>query len=314
MKKFLFKLGLFVTVTLLVLLSLPLLDGNAATSSEFMAAMSDKHKRLASIDRPKLILAGGSNLIFGVDSETLGKKLNVPVVNLGLRAHLGLDFILNELRDVADKNDVVLLSMEYFMDTKGDEDLHRLASYYNPQALAYYTPKSNSVFKQFFEYRHMLYKKLISDWITKGGPAYNRNDFNRFGDGVKHLTMKAPSVLGSRYIIDSNKENEIKVLNDFYRFAQEKGITVLFTYSPYARSEYTLNQKELILLHEKFKDRMHIKMLGKPGDLVYPDSLFFDNVYHLTKSGRDIHTKKLVQMLSGETKTTGVNVRLVPAE
>lgn len=283
-----------------LILALPILDGKKEATTEFMAAMQDKHERIEAIHTPKLILAGGSNLIFGVDSRQLEKELKIPVANLGLRAHLGLNFILNELRDVVKKGDVILLSIEYFMDVKGDENLHRLASYYNPRALEYYEPEYNSSFRRFFEYRHMLYKKLLADYMTKGGPTYTRNDFNSYGDGVKHLEMDPPGILGSRYVIKSDKEKEIKALNDFQKFASSKGITVLFTYSPYARSEFDANKKELSKLHGKFKKQMKIKMLSELEEFTYDEEFFFDNVYHLTKEGRAIHTGRLLNKLSKE--------------
>ncbi|MEM7486575.1 MAG: hypothetical protein AAF348_15310 [Bacteroidota bacterium] len=307
MKKFIVRVGLFFAMVFTIILALPVLDGKKESTTEFMAAMSDKHERIDGINGHKLILAGGSNLIFGVHSEKLEKELKIPVANLGLRAHLGLNFILNELKDVAKEGDIVLLSIEYFMDVEGDENLHRLVSYYNPQALAYFEPKYKSTFRQFFEYRHMLYKKLLTDYMTKGGPAYTRNDFNQYGDGIKHLEMKPPGVLGSRYVIKANKEEEIKALNDFQKFAVAKGISVLFTYSPYAITEFATNENELKELDSKFKERMRIKMISELDDFTYDEEFFFDNVYHLTKEGREMHTEQLINKLSREIKKDELN-------
>ncbi|HPG73671.1 MAG TPA: hypothetical protein PLM49_05215, partial [Bacteroidales bacterium] len=64
-----------------------------------MAAIIDKHKRIDSIKSPKIIFAGGSNLPFGIDSKMIQDSLHTPVVNLGLHAGLGLDFMLNELQN-----------------------------------------------------------------------------------------------------------------------------------------------------------------------------------------------------------------------
>ncbi|MFS4448968.1 hypothetical protein [Maribacter sp. 2307UL18-2] len=300
MRRFIVKVGLFFAMVFTIALALPVLDGKKESTNEFMAAMIDKHQRIDEISAPKLILAGGSNLIFGVDSEKLEKALKIPVANLGLRAHLGLNFILNELRDVAKKGDVVLLSVEYFMDVKGDENLHRLASYYNSRALEYYEPKNRSTFRRFFAYRHMLYKKLVSEYMTQGAAAYTRNDFNKYGDGIKHLEMSSPGVLGSRYVIKANKEKEIKALNNFQKFATSKGIKVLFTYSPYASTEFIINERELKQLHIEFKEQMQIKMISELEDFTYREELFFDNVYHLTKEGRELHTAQLIHKLVHE--------------
>ena len=63
-----------------------------------MAAIIDKHAHADSIKAGKIILAGGSNLAFGIDSKQLEETLGMPVVNLGLHAGLGLHFILEELK------------------------------------------------------------------------------------------------------------------------------------------------------------------------------------------------------------------------
>jgi len=39
-------------------------------------------------------------------------------------------------------------------------------------------------------------------------------------------------------------------------------------------------------------------ILGKPQDHVYPDSLFFDTVYHLNKKGREVWNQDLAVLLA----------------
>ena len=55
----------------------------------YQASLIDKVERLTSIDEPKIILVGHSNLSFGIKSEMLEEALGMPVVNLGLHGGLG---------------------------------------------------------------------------------------------------------------------------------------------------------------------------------------------------------------------------------
>lgn len=67
-------------------------------SNDYMEAIIDKHRRVREIKRPKIILCGGLNLAFGINSQEIQNEFAVPVVNLGLHAGLGLQFTLNELK------------------------------------------------------------------------------------------------------------------------------------------------------------------------------------------------------------------------
>ncbi len=92
---------------MLILLSLP--------PNNLHATVLDKERLLKEAPSPRLVLVGGSGLAFGIDSPTLEQELGgeYSVVNMGLHAGLGLDFMLNEALDGLREGDVVVLSPEY---------------------------------------------------------------------------------------------------------------------------------------------------------------------------------------------------------
>src|SRR5690606_17377891 len=92
--------GLLVAILLLV-----------PDSNDYAKASVDKHARLAAPGSAKLVLVGGSNLAFGVDSAELERELKgFRVVNMGMNAYLGLRFMLSEVMEDLEKGDVVVLS------------------------------------------------------------------------------------------------------------------------------------------------------------------------------------------------------------
>src|ERR1700739_1843921 len=114
MKIFIYKAGLFVLIVLSVFFFIasrynPPVD----LRNDYFASLIDKHNRLKQAGNNRLIFVGGSNLNFGINSEEIEKELNLPVVNLGLHAGLGLDFILNEAMSEIKQGDIVVLSIEY---------------------------------------------------------------------------------------------------------------------------------------------------------------------------------------------------------
>ncbi|WP_108808444.1 hypothetical protein [Aquimarina spinulae] len=302
MKKFIIKSYLFFGLIVLLACTLFLLEESHENTTEYLASMTDKHQRIKDIKKQKMILAGGSNLVFGIDSQQIENEFNIPVINLGLHAKLGLAFILNELKDVAKPKDIIILSIEHLMTVEGDRELQTMTSYYNPFAYKYYHQKDNNwstQVKMKLDNHHMLFKKIISNTIekAKNDPVYTRNGLNKYGDGVNHLGLIQKDKLGSKSIIKDNKDEEIRVLNDFYSFAKEKGIEVVFSYGAYEASEYEKNMNTLKKTHKKMKQNLNIEMIMDIDDFVYPTSYFYDSVYHLNQKGRSIHTKKMIQKL-----------------
>src|SRR5687768_13390615 len=118
MKTFLIKTGAFGILVMATIL----ICGTLIKSYEpdYFQSIIDKHKRLEQIPAPRIILAGGSSLTFGVDSKRIESEFGKPVVNLSLIASLGMEFIINELSSVMREGDVVILSTEYFLSDQGD--------------------------------------------------------------------------------------------------------------------------------------------------------------------------------------------------
>ena len=84
--------------------------------NNYQAALIDKNERLCSIDGPKIVLVGNSNLAFGIDSRALEEAFGMPVVNMGMHGGLGNAF--NEQAAVQNvcKGDIVILSYSNFDD------------------------------------------------------------------------------------------------------------------------------------------------------------------------------------------------------
>ncbi|QKX03905.1 hypothetical protein HN014_02950 [Aquimarina sp. TRL1] len=298
MRKFLYKSSLFIAIYLLALFLLPLLEENKETSDAFMAAMNDKHMAASKIKKPKIILLGGSNLVFGVNSKQIGEAVGMPIVNMGLHAQLGLEFILNEAKNLIRDNDVVILSMEHLMTLEGNKELQSLAAYYYPESRTYYDKEERGL-SFFLEDRHLSFKKIIDRWfgLKELDEVYSRRTFNEEGDGTLHLPKPGLKELGSKEVIKEHKKQEIHALNAFLETVMSQNITLLFSYAPYEQSEYQKNREVLDKIHEAIKEKLKWEIISEPDDFVYPADYFFDSVYHLNKEGRSIHTTRLIEKL-----------------
>ena len=95
-------------------------------SETYLGELAAKYERLKDTDGAKIILIGGSNLAFGVDSATIEEYMNMPVVNFGLYATLGTKLMLDLSKANIDKGDIIVVCPEM--------DPQTLSLYFNAEA------------------------------------------------------------------------------------------------------------------------------------------------------------------------------------
>ena len=247
MKKLFIKIGiLFVMlctgVIIFVLLPLP--------EHSFNAAIIDKHQLLEKTESPRIILVGGSNVAFGIDSAAIQSRFNIPVVNLGLHAGFGLGRILDDALPFLHPGDILVIIPEYihFSDTwNGEAQAYELIFDFGQKRLLlsphYRLPKG------FISYILTNLKGVVRGYLPTNMLAYSRDGFNEYGDYVKHLGAN------DRLYIPSNTAGstaplDLFSLNHFFQFVDlfaEQGITVLLSYPSYEEHAYN---NSIALIHE----------------------------------------------------------------
>jgi len=184
-------------------------DKKSLQKNDYLAAIHDKHMILKNIENPAVILAGGSNVAFGIDSLAIEKKIGFPVVNLGLHAGLGLDFMLEELKFCVRPGDFIILSTEYFLNRAGSYPLKILIKGLYPMAGSFFEEKAER--KKLLLASPELPAAGFLEWLQNfrrscnnrvEDPAiYNRKSFNSRGDLVAHLNSGAAKNLNSRALL-----------------------------------------------------------------------------------------------------------------
>lgn len=74
-----------------------------------------KEKYAHSIEEQKLIVISGSNSLFSIQAGEIEKQLEIPTVNYGVHAGLGLKYLLHRSKKIINEGDVVILPLEYQM-------------------------------------------------------------------------------------------------------------------------------------------------------------------------------------------------------
>jgi len=296
-KKFFIKafiLFILSTVGIALIISLPLPE------NAYDLAIIDKHGILANTESPKIVLAGGSNLAFGIDSAEIQDRFSLPVVNMGVHASFGLGRILDDISRFLQTGDVLLIIPEYShftTDWNGNSVAYELIFDTRQYWLLwsfYYRPPSN-----FLTY---ISTKLTAIIPRSQNPlAYSRSGFNKYGDYVKHLGIENQPFDSSEALGIINKT----YLNKFFQFVDDlikRGINVVLSYPSYEEQSF---RNSTALIHELdvlFRAKENLLVISNPEFYCYPAKYFYDTFYHLNREGRTVRTDQLIQDL----QTSGI--------
>jgi hypothetical protein len=274
--------------------------------TDYLASILDKERTLHKIEYPKIILVGGSNLAFGVNTQRLIDSLNYPVFNNGTHGGLGLSFIINETKPFIKKNDIVVLCLEYYL-KEGNYNLIEHLVDISPSCARFYQPvdkiqalkdKTDGIKENWTKKLEHVQSIILNDKTISDNSIYKRSNFNVLGDFIGHLNLPSRTELKDKTIYSQEDYSfYINLLNDFYFFAKNKGARVYFTYPPFPATEYRKSKSGLKFLQLQFKDKLKIPTLTTPENFIFKDEDFFDTVYHLNKEGREKRTDKLIKVL-----------------
>ena len=288
--------------------------------TNYLAATCEKHARLERASAPRVILVGGSNLAFGVDSARLEKALGREVVNMGLTAGLGIDFMLNEIEPDLKSGDTVVLSLEY----------DRFSGGYNPlnlRQIVEYRPASFR-YMEFRQWNRVLVRGGLSilggigrrairihsesSVASNESSAYRRSGFNTWGDltthhGTQGAFSSASTTAGEALHADwLPTERVLSRLRTFANKCNQDGVVFSYSCPPQPEGISWAQRETVALILEKLDAVPYLQILDSPEDQSYPDSQFFDTGYHLTREGTQRRTEKLIATLQAILRGPGL--------
>lgn len=304
MKRFLFKLGILTVALLLAFCVVLVIAWHIPTNQgDYLAEIVVKEKLLKTTTSPRIILVGGSNLAFGIDSQTLGKLTHKHVVNMGLNAGLGLKFMLKEVEDELKPGDEVVLCPEYeHFYASGADGEQPLA-----QALFDYVPEKImklDTFQVLFLVSKYWNKEILDRLYRAGDPKLGADNlkvwFNESGDVIHHLGQ--PSKPGIEILplkLPEFKPEVVKLVKDWKIQQENLGVRVLISFPPVIEAYAQSNREEIQKVQDTFRAQ------GIPFISLDPTALpeydYYDTAYHLTGDARAKRTLRWAQSLVNET-------------
>lgn len=305
MKKFILKIvlfcGLFVISAMLIVGFDYFVIGNQHLGN-YEASLLDKVERLQSIDEPKIILIGNSNVCFGMDSKQIEDAFGMPVVDMGLHAGLGNAFLEEMAKLGVSKGDIVIACHSSF----GDDDTIL------DTALAWITIEKHKelwplirnkdifsmmrAYPAYFKDSFVYWVKGSSDNTPSDTTCYSRSAFNEYGDIEKRFDDRCDFSKTS-ISVPTITDACIDRMNELNTYIEEKGATLLVAGYPIGYGEYELSPEkydEFDEFEQEIRERLDCDVISHYTDYFIPYELFYNTNLHLSEEGADIRTKQLI--------------------
>ena len=272
-----------------------------------------KHKRLTEAASPRMILIGGSNLLFGLDSPMIEKQTDYNPVNMGLIGGLRIDYITNEIMDELRPGDLVVMSLEYNTlnaeqnDPNNDET--QVIMGVAAQRFANWKFVSWPQWKKLLdqgivEYLGIVFRQAFANVIIRDNdndPAINE-DMNAYGDLTRYHdpNVKPRNANNQNTIVKIRPESvqmNIDRLNAFIAECDKRGVQVLFAYPPLPRTHYRHGEAIARKFHRLLRAQLNAPVICTPGDMVFDDRNFIGLSYHLRGTAVQERTQRLINAI-----------------
>jgi len=289
--------------------------GHPTKMSQWIFDAYIKKEQIAKqIHGKKIVLVGGSNVLFGVDSKLLSKAFGLSVLNDGVNAGIELPCILYEAKKVIRKGDIVIMSLEYPMYSYEGKPGVQMIDYVlsrEPSCLRQLTWK-----EVFYIVWHVDFKRILAGYfdlsqgsVTKG--VYGAQHIDVYGDQTETALAYRSKALYKEVLAYTTKPEKYgasfdghalgwKYLAEFVQWCRKRDVQVVFMPSTLMRhASYFKNPKEhwfYTHIADEVRKRGWV-FVGKPYDYMYPQEMYFNTNFHLIDKARKIRTLQMVKDL-----------------
>ncbi len=278
----------------------------------FLSVLSKKHDELIAHTEDSIILVGGSNLPFGIDSALLESYVGMPVINFGLYAALGTKPMLDLCENHIQEGDIVIICPETSPQT--------YSTYFGADSMLM---ALDGNFGMLSEIKESDYPKLICalpsfvsskySFFKSGAKPIPSDIYSpkSFGDGGDISTERKYNEMPSNYdnttpirlSKDITSDEFIEYLNKFAKKAEGKGAKVLFSFSP-------MNRAALVATSEKDEfyrylgENLDFPIISDINDYILSSDYFYDTNFHLNSRGAKHRTALLADDILRELGDT----------
>ncbi len=247
-------------------------------------------------DTNKIVIIGGSNGGFSINSELIHQAFNMPVVNTGTHASIGVRMQFEIYKDLLRQGDIVIFCPEYHSTIDrlyGGTTLFRILSTHLPQA---YCHISFLQWVYLQKYIGIYYTETKSSSnVTEFDGPYSYKAVNEYGD-IAWDREHQDSIGNLKNFYGEIDDRIIAYYQYVHSYAEEKGVRLVFLPPTLIKKEYDLHIKQIDSMIVCFQQN-GIPWQSPPSRYSFPDSLYFDTPYHMTPSGANLRTERMIEDL-----------------
>lgn len=283
--------------------------------TDYAKASVLKHAQLDAHDGKKIVLVGGSNLAYGIDSNVLREATQCRVINMGMNGYFGVRFMLEEVKPYLRDGDIVVIAWEYdsfyksvdgastdlLMVTKANTDAFRFLTFDQKMGVLSrypYVAQQKVVRLLGAGYEHLA--------VLMGAPPEEADptgieaveslaSFTEDGDLIGHLGRTWEYSLEdgldmSNLPVDSGI---LPMMEQFVEDMEAQNVKVLMSWGPVIETFYEQHQTEIERLNAEMAAIEAFNIPRPAREYVFPASQHFDTVFHLNREGRAIRSQML---------------------
>lgn len=281
MNKFIVRIVFFFSIVTVVFYMMMKFVPPAKTHYLYGARM--KNERLDTLASPRLVLVGGSNVAFGIESGLFQDSLRYNVHNAALSAGMGLRYIMGQVVERLRDGDVVVIMPEYqhfYGEAYGvDEVLSQSIMYVGLSSL------NGLNVQQLLNFVAGVPKAVVGNVVALFRPmsredVYSSLGLNQFGDVDAHYGMVSKSF--QPMVVDG--EIDYDYVDEFSSQVSKlraDGHTVYIFPPVMIQSVYDQNQGKIDALAAELCLR-GVGFEVAPTAMLQPDSLAYDTPYHMS--------------------------------
>lgn len=273
-------------------------------------AYAKKEQQLTESTEKKLLVVGGSNVLFGLDSSLLTTHWNLPVYNYGSYAGLSASYMLDRAIRQAENGDTLLLALEYNHFRQGHEPLSSTHLDFIASRDPKYFWTLGTLEKLEFIAKlspRRLLEGMSDTQLVHRDPIYSLDRINARGDlNADYLELSAsrqqlrdamqPFSLSSERVDESFADS----LRTLIATARAKGLCVLATRpaiyadEAYQQEPYQSFFDNIATLYEQ----LDIPYLYNSNGHMLEKQAMLDTIYHVNNAHRIRRTEDLIKAFS----------------
>lgn len=297
-------------------------------------AWSHKQGIVEATEPPRLLVAGGSSAMFGIDSQQLEQAFGRATINLGVNAGLGLPAILNQTLSSAKAGDTVVMPLEYpLFSHRGD---------INQVMNNFYLSQPESLLAAWQLYRESLplyrwlplvaheafqivmqtslarviqgYRGLPDNFTAQG--TYGAHRLDAHGDQTQTSRDQRHSWMAQQVMAETPRRYGAERVADAPGWAllrhlqsrlDDRGACLVvvppaFLFHPEYRKDPIEEQFFSTLPERAAKHGLVYR--GDPWAFMYPAKDMFDTDFHLVDEARQRNTRQLIEVLTAASNTS----------